>query len=740
MTPLSRLVRLLKLGGLVVMAATGFVLVPGSAVDDEVAAQANEVLLGPMYGKAFNTVAEAPMQACQQLSGPLGQMEWSDRGATDQGLLSLGLVAKTGAIPFTISRAEDCTWVAVGSDFTVPASDSYDVEFVMDVSGALVLNGITSVGCDAERAGAQLFAFLWDQETGDVVTSSPISLPGMEKPTLDHDGCSAQPAVVELFGLSAGAVEKVTKVLKLGDSSIPLKDLGYDGAMLTADSFLWQASSWPEVQKIDKQGYEFSFEGPVRLDSGKKYGVGVGLFSFVLSLASAGTGAGYATALFEAGSYELYDWPTNFKIEIGPTRLTGIRISRAGSKPKATTTATPSGTQAAGADLFVTKLDSPDPVGSGGNITYTLVVTNTGSAPATDARVDDDLPPEATFLSASPGCTKGATLSCNIGTLAPGETAKFTITVTAPTVTSQISVKNCAFAYASNEENIGNNRYCQRTDVNPPPTPGLATPTPGLATPTPGLATPTPGLATPTLGPATPTPGPATPTPELATPTPTPGAATPTPTPEPRPQCLDAPSDLSANMHWSGGAAWVELSWQDNSDDEEGFRVERATSAAGPYAVIAMTSASSTGWTDYALEFGPDNYYYRIEAYRQGCDSEPSNVATVPGRWPTPTSAPVCATIEAPSGLVVTRQYESDGRFFVDLQWQDNSTEETGFAVQRAVVPGGPWGYVASLGPDSTEFTDEPPIGPRLWYYRILAQGAEPCYSEPSNIVVAFGR
>jgi hypothetical protein len=88
---------------------------------------------------------------------------------------------------------------------------------------------------------------------------------------------------------------------------------------------------------------------------------------------------------------------------------------------------------------------------------------------------------------------------------------------------------------------------------------------------------------------------------------------------------------------------------------------------------------------------------------------------------------------------VVTRQYESDGHFLVDLQWQDNSTEETGFAVQRAVVPEGPWGYVASLGPNSTEFTDEPPIGPRLWYYHILALGAGPCYSEPSNIVVAFG-
>ena len=194
MTLPNRLLRWFRLGGLVAMAAVALALAPGSARDDA-AAQDDEVLLGPMYGKTFKTVAEAPEKACQQLSGPLGQMEWSDRGATDQGLLSLGLVAKTGAVPFTISGAADCSWVAVGSDFEAPASGSYDVEFVMDVSGAVVLNGLASVGCDAERAGAQLFAFLWDKETGDVVASRAVPLPEVEKPTLDHDGCSAQQAV-----------------------------------------------------------------------------------------------------------------------------------------------------------------------------------------------------------------------------------------------------------------------------------------------------------------------------------------------------------------------------------------------------------------------------------------------------------------------------------------------------------------------------------------------------------------
>jgi len=716
MTLPIRVLRWFGLGGLVAMAAAALVLAPGSARDDAVA-QDDEVLLGPMYGKTFKTVAEAPEKACQQLSGPLGQMEWSDRRATDQGLLSLGLVAKTGAIPFTISGAADCSWAAVGSGFEAPASDSYDVEFVMDVSGAVVLNGLASVGCDAERAGAQLFAFLWDQETGDVVASRAVPLPEVEKPTLDHDGCSAQQAVTGLFEVLAGAVDEVTKNLKLGAHTIPLENLGHDGDMVGAEGSLGQLSSWPAVQRISKQGYEFSFDGPVRLESGKSYGVAVGLFGFVMSLASAATGAGYATVLFEAGSYELYDWPTNFKIEIGPTRLAGIRISPEGAE-KATATPSPSGTAVprsptpratapAGADVFVTKLDSPDPVVSGEKIIYTLLVVNSGSVAATDVRVDDELPTGAAFVSASPGCSEGTRVSCDIGTLAPGDTATFTIIVAAPSVASQTSIKNCAVAHADNDENTDNNDHCQWTSVGPSPTQETATPE---ATPEP-TGSPTP--ASPTAEP---------------------------PTPQPTPTCRPAPSNLAANMHWSGGAAWVDLFWTDNSGDEDGFKIERATSAAGPYSVITALGPSATAWTDYTLAFGPENYYYRVNAYGLECDSGPSNAASVPGRWPTPTSAPICADVGAPSGLMVARQYPSDGHFFIDLQWQDNATNETGFVVQRAVAPEGPWGYAGSLGPDNPRFTDEPPAGPSFWYYRVLALGVGPCYSAPSNIVIASGQ
>ncbi len=53
------------------------------------------------------------------------------------------------------------------------------------------------------------------------------------------------------------------------------------------------------------------------------------------------------------------------------------------------------------ADLSVTKTDSPDPVLAGDNVTYLIVVSNTG--PGQNVNLTDTLPPEATFVSITPG-------------------------------------------------------------------------------------------------------------------------------------------------------------------------------------------------------------------------------------------------------------------------------------------------------------------------------------------------
>jgi uncharacterized repeat protein (TIGR01451 family) len=57
----------------------------------------------------------------------------------------------------------------------------------------------------------------------------------------------------------------------------------------------------------------------------------------------------------------------------------------------------------------------------GGTATYSLTVTDSGPLAATDVVVTDTLPPGATLVSKSAGCTSsGSTVTCGLGSLAAG--------------------------------------------------------------------------------------------------------------------------------------------------------------------------------------------------------------------------------------------------------------------------------------------------------------------------------
>jgi uncharacterized repeat protein (TIGR01451 family) len=93
-----------------------------------------------------------------------------------------------------------------------------------------------------------------------------------------------------------------------------------------------------------------------------------------------------------------------------------------------TTTITP--TPPSKANLRVTKTVDDSSPRVGDVVTYTLVLTNDGPAPAADATLKDVLPSGVTFLSADAPCTvAGSTVTCAFGTLAPG--ASRTVTVRA---------------------------------------------------------------------------------------------------------------------------------------------------------------------------------------------------------------------------------------------------------------------------------------------------------------------
>lgn len=78
-------------------------------------------------------------------------------------------------------------------------------------------------------------------------------------------------------------------------------------------------------------------------------------------------------------------------------------------------------------------VDDPDPIEVGGQLTYTIVVTNQGSKMGTNIKIECTLPPEQEFVSAGGAAAATATgpqvSFAALPTLAPKATARFTVTV-----------------------------------------------------------------------------------------------------------------------------------------------------------------------------------------------------------------------------------------------------------------------------------------------------------------------
>src|SRR5258706_11348044 len=116
-------------------------------------------------------------------------------------------------------------------------------------------------------------------------------------------------------------------------------------------------------------------------------------------------------------------------------------------------------------------MESPDPVAIASNLTYTVRVTNAGPATATGVSVSDPLPAQTTFVSAvsSQGscAAQNGTVTCALGSLAPGAHAVMTITALA----SQAGLAtNTAFVSALERDlNLANNRISLISAVEIPP-------------------------------------------------------------------------------------------------------------------------------------------------------------------------------------------------------------------------------------------------------------------------------
>lgn len=152
-----------------------------------------------------------------------------------------------------------------------------------------------------------------------------------------------------------------------------------------------------------------------------------------------------------------------------------------------------------------------------------------------------------------------------------------------------------------------------------------------------------------------------------------------TPAPPVPPGPPDAPSNAAA---FGVASQQIVVSWTDNSNNEDGFRLERATDNRASW-VVANTTLANTYSAGDAPVASEVQACYRVVAINGAGDSPPSNTA--------------CATtVAGPTDLTV----DSLG----SLHWTDNSVIEDGYEVWVMDAFGPAYdGLIATLPANTTD-------------------------------------
>ena len=188
-----------------------------------------------------------------------------------------------------------------------------------------------------------------------------------------------------------------------------------------------------------------------------------------------------------------------------------------------------------------------------------------------------------------------------------------------------------------------------------------------------------------------------------------------------------APRNLSAT---AVSSSEINLTWQDKSDNEDGFRIERCTgSGCGGFVQVAQVGANVTSYSDAGLT-ADTGCSYRVRAVNSGGDSKYSNIAeaiTDPeSSPPTPPAVPTILNATA----VSYRQ--------INLDWGDNSDNEDGFRIERCTGSGcADFLQVAQVGANVTSYSDLGLTADTIYSYRMRAFGNAGGNSPYSNIAEA---
>jgi len=154
----------------------------------------------------------------------------------------------------------------------------------------------------------------------------------------------------------------------------------------------------------------------------------------------------------------------------------------------------------------------------------------------------------------------------------------------------------------------------------------------------------------------------------------------------------------------------VDLSWRDNSNNEDAFEVLRQGPGDPSYRFVAYLGANTTLYQDFSVIAG-DLYCYQLVAHSGTAGSAPSNSSCA-----TPGSAP--APPAAPTGLESVAF--PDPR--VDLSWTDSSANEISFEVRRRSPADSSYLPIATVAANVTAYQDTLVTAGDQFCYQVIAR------------------
>lgn len=169
------------------------------------------------------------------------------------------------------------------------------------------------------------------------------------------------------------------------------------------------------------------------------------------------------------------------------------------------------------------------------------------------------------------------------------------------------------------------------------------------------------------------------------------------------------PSTPVMTMGSVGGNSVI-LNWTDVSG-EDAYSLEYATNPAFSRDLVKLAlSANATTRTVTGL-LPLTSYYFRLRAKS--------------GALYSARSAPVAATTTiapptAPSGLGASAFSQTQ----INLTWTDNSSNETGFKIERKTGTGGSWAQIATPAANAASYSDSGLTAATIYVYRVRATSA----------------